>query len=56
MAFEISCLHASREDCEFLVRSEDEEEVIEIAMAHGTRVHGYEDLTYEHVRDTVYEV
>ena len=56
MAYQISCIHAGQEDCAFLVRSEDEEEVIEFAMRHGKEVHGYEDLTREHTRDMVYEV
>lgn len=56
MVYEISCIHAGQLGCGFLVRSENEEEVIEFAMRHGEQVHGYEDLTREHVRDVMYEV
>ena len=56
MAYEISCIHAGAEDCAFLIRSEDKEEVIEFAMRHGEEVHGYEDLTREHTMDVMYEV
>lgn len=56
MAYEISCIHAGQEDCPFLIRSEDQEEVIEVAMRHGEEVHGYEYLTREHTIDVMYEV
>jgi predicted small metal-binding protein len=56
MAYEIACIHAGQEDCEFLIRSENEEEIIEVAMRHGTEAHGYEDLTREDLRDLMYEV
>jgi len=56
MAYEIACIHAGQEDCEFLIRSENEEEVIEVAMRHGTEAHGYGDLTREDLRDLMYEV
>lgn len=56
MAYEISCIHAGHEDCEFLIRSENEEEVIEYAMRHGKEAHGLEDLTREHTEDVMYEV
>lgn len=56
MVYEISCIHAGTEDCEFLIRSENDEEVIEVAMRHGRMEHGYEDLTREDVKDLMYEV
>lgn len=39
MVKEISCLHAGFEDCEFLIRSENEEEIIEFARQHAERTH-----------------
>lgn len=42
MVTEISCINAGFEDCEFLVRSEDEEEVIEFARRHAMETHGTE--------------
>lgn len=55
MTYEISCLHAGQPDCEFLIRSEDESEVIRVALRHGREVHGYDDLTREDVRELMYE-
>lgn len=48
MAKEISCINAGFEDCPFLIRSEDPEEVAEVAMRHAERAHGVE-TTREHV-------
>jgi predicted small metal-binding protein len=39
MVKEISCIHAGFEDCEFLIRSESEEEIIEFARQHAKRTH-----------------
>ena len=56
MAYEISCIHAGTEDCAFLIRSEDRDEVIEVAMHHGKQVHGLDDLTRELTEAVLYEV
>ncbi len=45
---EISCINAGFEDCEFLIRSENEEEVIEFARQHAKNVHGT-DAPREHL-------
>lgn len=39
MVKQISCINAGFEDCEFLIRSEHEEEVIEFARQHAKAVH-----------------
>lgn len=56
MTYELSCIHAGTLDCEFLIRSENEEEVVEVALRHGREVHGYDDFTRDDVRELVYEV
>ena len=42
MVKEISCINAGFEDCEFLIRSENDDEVIEFARQHAARVHDTE--------------
>lgn len=42
MAKEIRCINAGFEDCAFLIRSEDEAEVIEVAQRHAERAHDTE--------------
>ncbi len=39
MSKEIRCINAGFEDCEFLIRSENEEEVIEFAQRHAKETH-----------------
>jgi predicted small metal-binding protein len=39
MVKEIRCINAGFEDCEFLIRSEDEDEVVEFAQQHAERTH-----------------
>ena len=34
-------------DCDFLVRAETEEEVMQVAADHGARVHGMKEITPE---------
>ena len=34
-------------DCDFLVRAETEEEVMQLAADHGARVHGMKEITPE---------
>ena len=34
-------------ECDFLVRAETEEEVMQVAAAHGARVHGMKEITPE---------
>lgn len=48
MVNEISCINAGFEDCEFLIRSEDEAEVIEFAQQHAENVHDT-DAPREHL-------
>ena len=42
MVEEVSCLDAGFRDCAFLVRSEDEDELVEFATRHAKRSHGIE--------------
>ena len=48
MAKEVSCIHAGFEDCAFLLRTEDEEELVDVVRAHAERRHGV-DVSPEHV-------
>jgi len=40
---QLSCRDAGV-DCDFLVRAETVNEVIEVASGHGKRVHGYKEI------------
>lgn len=55
MAKQISCISAGFEDCPFLIRSEDPEEVLEVAMCHAERAHGVE-TTREHAERIMVDV
>ncbi|WP_101297886.1 DUF1059 domain-containing protein [Halegenticoccus soli] len=55
MVKEISCINAGFEDCEFLVRSENEREVIEFARQHARNTHDAE-ASPEHLEQIVVEV
>lgn len=55
MAKQISCINAGFEDCPFLIRSEDTEEVIEVAIHHAERAHGVE-TTREHAERIMVDV
>lgn len=48
MVNEVACIHAGFEDCEFLVRSEDDDELIDIVREHADRVHDV-TVSREHV-------
>lgn len=48
MVKEVSCIHAGFEDCEFLVRSEDETELVQFVQKHAERVHDV-SVSAEHV-------
>ena len=48
MTKEVSCIHAGFEGCEFLLRTEDEDELVEVVQAHAERRHGVE-VSAEHV-------
>ena len=39
MVKEVSCLNAGFENCAFLIRSEDEDEIVEFARRHAERTH-----------------
>lgn len=43
---QLSCRDAGV-DCDFLVRAETEEEVMQVAADHGARVHGMKEITPE---------
>ncbi len=43
---QLTCRDAGA-DCDFLVRAETEEEVLEVAGGHGKRVHGYKEISPE---------
>ena len=55
MVKEISCINAGYEHCSFLVRSENEEEVIEFAQQHAMNVHDT-DAPQEHLENVLKEV
>lgn len=50
MVKEVSCIHAGIEDCAFLIRSEDEAEVIEFTQKHAERAHD-KSVSAEHVEN-----
>lgn len=54
MVKEISCINAGFEDCEFLIRSENEEELIEFAQEHAKNVHDTE-ASREHIEKIIVE-
>ncbi len=43
---QLACRDAGM-DCEFLVRAETDEEVLEVAGGHAVRVHAYKDISPE---------
>lgn len=55
MVKQISCINAGFEDCEFLVRSEDEDEVIEFARRHAKHTHDV-DASRDHLEKVLVEV
>lgn len=55
MTKEISCINAGFEDCAFLIRSEDEEEVVEFARRHAESTHGTA-ASREHLERVMVEV
>ena len=55
MVKEVSCIHAGFEDCEFLVRSEDESELVEFVRRHAERTHDV-SVSREHVERIMREV
>lgn len=55
MTKEVRCIHAGFEDCEFLLRTEDEAELVEVVRAHAARRHGVE-VSEEHVLKIAMEV
>ncbi|WP_224333694.1 DUF1059 domain-containing protein [Haloprofundus halobius] len=48
MVKEVSCIHAGFEDCEFLVRSENEVELVAFVQRHAEETHGV-TVSREHV-------
>lgn len=55
MVKQVSCINAGFEDCAFLVRSEDEDELVEFAMRHAEESHGVE-TSREHVEKVMVDV
>lgn len=55
MVKEVSCIHAGFEDCEFLVRSENRPELIEIVREHADRTHDV-SVSAEHVERIMRDV
>ena len=55
MAKEVQCIHAGFEDCEFLLRTEDEDELVRFVREHAERVHDV-SVSPEHVRRIAREV
>ena len=55
MAKEISCINAGFEDCAFLVRSENEDEVVDLAQQHAKRIHDT-DASREHLEQILRDV
>lgn len=55
MVKEISCVNAGFENCEFLIRSENEEELIEFAQEHAENVHDTE-APREHIEKIMVEI
>jgi predicted small metal-binding protein len=55
MVKEVSCIHAGFEECEFLVRSENETELVEIVQLHAERTHDTA-VSPEHVEKIMREV
>lgn len=54
MAYEIVCADAGY-DCDFMIRSEDEEEIVQFVQEHARNVHGDElsESDVEGIRTTV---
>lgn len=55
MVKEISCINAGFEDCAFLIRSENEEEVVTFAQQHAKNVHDTE-ASRDHLENVLVEV
>ena len=55
MVKEVSCIHAGFEDCEFLIRSEDERELVEFVRKHAEQTHDV-SVTRDHVENITREV
>jgi len=54
MAYEIVCADAGY-DCDFMIRSEDEDEIVEFVQEHARNVHGdeLEAADIQELRSTV---
>lgn len=55
MTKEVSCIHAGFEECEFLIRSENESELIEFVQKHAERTHDV-SVSRDHVVKIMREV
>lgn len=55
MAKEIRCINSGFEDCEFLIRSENEDEVVEFAQQHAERAHDT-SASRDHIEKIMVEV
>lgn len=55
MVKEVSCIHAGFEDCEFLIRSEAEPELIQIVQQHAENTHNI-SVSRDHVEKIMRDV
>lgn len=55
MVKEVSCIHTGFEDCEFLIRSENEAELIEFVQKHAEQTHDV-SVSQDHVEKIMKEV
>ncbi len=55
MVKEVRCIHAGFEECAFLIRSENETELIEIVQKHAEGTHDV-SVSREHVERIMREV
>lgn len=55
MVKEVRCIHAGFEDCEFLIRTENEAELVEVVQRHAAETHDIE-VSPDHVEKIAKEV
>ena len=55
MVKEISCINAGFEDCAFLIRSEDEDELVAFVQQHAERTHDV-SVSREHAEKIMVDI
>lgn len=55
MVKEVSCINAGFEDCEFLIRSENEDELVEFVQQHAERTHDT-SASRDHIENILVDV